>query len=349
MRLTIRATVWLATVTVAGLASPIAGAQWFHQPAVGIPRTADGKPDLNAPAPRAADGRPDLSGRWQRRVLASTANDDDLLPWAKAVIEERRENFFRDSPQVMCLPLGPMAIAGVSPVKMVQAAGLLTTLRDDLTFRQIFLDGRELPSDPNPSWMGYSVGRWVDDTLIVQSIGFTERSWLANNYPHSEDLRITERYRRRSLGHMDLQVTVDDPKTFRKPWTVTVAMQLDPDTEFLEYVCNENEKSRARMVGRLSDDKAAAVDVDPALLDTYTGTYKARRPDGVPVTFEITREDRSLVVQTDRRAKVKLVPISTTRFRGQGPEFEFFADATGAVTHFTRTNSEGRNIAIRKR
>ena len=348
MRLKIRATVWLATVTVAGLACPIADAQWFHQPAVGIPRTADGKPDLNAPAPRTADGRPDVSGRWQKRVLASTANEDDLLPWAKAVFEERRETLGKDSPWVTCLPLGPLEITDALTVKMVQTAGLLMSLRDDLTFRQVFLDGRALPSDPNPSWMGYSVGRWDGDTLIVESSGFTERSWLVSYYPHSAELRITERYRRRSFGHMDLQVTVDDPKTFRKPWTVTFAMQLDPDTEFLEYVCNENEKSRARMVGRLSDDKAAEVDLDPALLDTFTGTYEARRPDGFPVRFEITREDRSLVLQREGRGKVRLTSLSRTRFRGPG-EYEFFTDAAGAVTHFTLTNVEGQNVAIRKR
>ena len=249
-------------------------------------------------------------------MLASTANENDLLPWAKAVFEERRENLGKDSPWVTCLPLGPLEITDTLTVKMVQTAGLLMSLRDDLTFRQIFLDGRALPSDPNPSWMGYSVGRWEGDTLIVESTGFTERSWLVSYYPHSEELRITERYRRRSLGHMDLQVTVDDAKTFRRPWTVTFDMQLDPDTEFLEYVCNENEKSRARMVGRLSDDKAAAVDVDPALLDTYTGTYEASRPDGSRARFEITREDRSLVLQREGRAKVRLTSLSRTRFRG---------------------------------
>jgi hypothetical protein len=325
-----------------------AEAQWLKHPAPGIPRTADGKPDLHAPAPRLTDGRPDLSGRWQRRALSSDVKDEDLRPWALAVFRERRERLGKDSPWVTCLPLGPMQFtADVPPMKLVQTQHLLMSLAEDLTFRQIFLDGRALPRDPNPSWMGYSVGGWDGDTLVVESIGFTERSWLVNGFPHSEDLRITERYRRRDLGHMDLQVTVDDPKTFTRPWQVTFAMELEPDTELLEYVCNENEKSRGHMVGRLSD-AGNAIQLGPALLDRYVGEYNGKRPNGGAVRFQITREGTSLMLQRDGRARIPLVPMSETKFMA-GAELEFFSDASGNVTHFSMRAVEVEVRAIRVR
>jgi hypothetical protein len=336
------------TLVVVSAAVPEADGQWLNHPAPGIPRTADGRPDRTAPVPRMADGRPDLSGRWTRRALTSDVAEADLLPWAQAVFEERRENLWKDGPWVTCLPLGPMQFTSdVPPMKLVQTSQLLMSLAEDLTFRQIFLDGRELPRDPNPSWMGYSVGRWDGDTLVVQNMGFTERSWLVSGYPHSEDLRITERYRRRDFGHMELLVTVDDPKTFRRPWSVTFEMELEPDTELLEYVCNENEKSRARMVGRLSDG-ASSVPVDRAVLDRYVGTYELRRPDGTLIRFQITRDGASLVLQREGRAKLTLKALSETRFRGP-VEYEFFQDSDGNVTHFMLGSVEGENRAIRVR
>jgi hypothetical protein len=336
------------TLVLMSAAVPVADGQWLNHPAPGIPRIADGRPDRTAPVPRMADGRPDLSGRWTRRALASDVAEADLLPWAQTVYRERRENFWKDGPWVTCLPLGPMQFTSdVPPMKLVQTSQLLMSLAEDLTFRQIFLDGRELPHDPNPSWMGYSVGRWDGDTLVVQSIGFTERSWLVNGYPHSGDLRITERYRRRDFGHMELLVTVDDSNTFRRPWSVTFEMELEPDTELLEYVCNENERSRAHMVGRLSDMKAA-VAIDQALLEKYVGTYELRRPDGTLVRFQITREGGSLVLQRGGRAKVPLTALSETRFSGPA-EYEFFRDSDGNVTHFMLGSVEGGNRAIRVR
>ena len=150
-------------------------------------------------------------------------------------------------------------------------------LWEDLTYRQIFTDGRDLPRDPNPSWMGYSIGRWDGDTLLVQSIGFTDRSWLSSlGDPHSEDLRLTERYRRIDFGHMELEVTEDDPKTYRKPWSKTFVLELDPDTEFLEYICNENEKSRIRMVGRRSESADGEVHLDAISAAGFVGTYDVR-------------------------------------------------------------------------
>ena len=146
--------------------------------------------------------------------------------------------------ETLCLPLG--VAATTSPFResrFVQTPTFIAMLNDDLTHRQIFMDGRQLEKDPNPSWMGYSVGRWDGDTLVVESNGFTERSWLDwDGHPHTESLRMTERYRRRDFGHMELQVTLEDPKVYAKPWTITIPMELVVDLEMLEFVCTENEK-----------------------------------------------------------------------------------------------------------
>ena len=122
--------------------------------------------------------------------------------------------------------------------------------------RQIFTDGRSLPKDPNPAWMGYSVGRWEGETFVVESNGFNDRTTLDFiGHPHSEALRVTERFRRKDFGHIALQCTFDDPKAYRKPWTIAVEAGYVPDTELLEYVCNENEKDRGRLVGQIADDR----------------------------------------------------------------------------------------------
>src|SRR5437016_7829274 len=173
-------------------------AQWIDRKAVGIPRTADGKPDLKAAAPKAHDGKPDLSGLW---LLAPGAGGltklkpSEIPASATKVFKQREENLGSDSPGTQCLPFG-FITAGGAMVKIVQTPGLMLILTEDLEYRQIFLDGRELPKDPNPAWMGYSVGHWEGDTLVVESNGYNERSWIENGYPHSESLRITERFRR---------------------------------------------------------------------------------------------------------------------------------------------------------
>ncbi len=116
-------------------------------------------------------------------------------------------------------------------------------------FREIFTDGRPLPADPNPTWMGYSVGHWDGDTLVVESSGFNDRTWIdTGGHPHSEALRVTERFLRRDFGHITLQTTIDDPKAYTKPWTVSYDLRLLPDTELLEYVCTENNKDMQHIV-----------------------------------------------------------------------------------------------------
>jgi hypothetical protein len=190
-------------------------AQWLNFPTPGIPRMADGKPNLTGSAPRGADGKPDLSGLWILNAgpghLANIAGDlqaRDVQPWAEELYRQRLDNLGNDDPwTVQCLPAGPRAIlrGGDGPARIVQTPNLLAILYDDLTYRQIFLDGRALPKDPNPSWMGYSVGRWEGDALVVESTGYNERSWLdMGGHPHTESLRTIERFRRTSFGHIDL-------------------------------------------------------------------------------------------------------------------------------------------------
>src|SRR5579862_1917570 len=196
------------------LASLPAAAQWLHYPTPGIPRTPDGMPNLSAPAPHTADGKPDLSGLWRSPQSASGETDKAMhnlkaLPWAEAVSKKRKEDLFSDSPGVLCLPFG---VRGDSDVgKIIQTPGILMMVYGDLSYRQIFLDGRPLPEDPNPTWMGYSVGHWENDTLVIESAGFNDRTWLdGDGHPHSEALRVTERLRRPDFGHLELVRTIED-------------------------------------------------------------------------------------------------------------------------------------------
>jgi carboxypeptidase family protein len=194
---------------------------------------------LTGPTPRTVDGRPDLSGVW-------FGNDDlypedpALLPWAAAVVKERLENDLKDHPRARCLPAGIMQM-GPFFRKFVQTPGLMVILTEDdvLGFRQIFLDGRPHPKDPDPTWQGHAVGRWDGDTLVVDVIGFNEMS-VIGIAPHTQQLHVTERYRRRDFGHMEVQVTADDPGSLSKPWTLNMVWDLAPDQEILEFLCGEN-------------------------------------------------------------------------------------------------------------
>ena len=262
-----------------------AHAQWLNYPAPGTPRAHDGKPDLSAKAPRASNGRPDLSGVWQsefappgehERLFGSEATtyavpgDDptvfpkyffNILVDFKAEESPLRPEFadlFRanserrtESPVVRCLPQGlPRAdLTNYAPFKMIQTPVEIAILYEiDDTYRQIYTDGRKLPADPQPSWLGYSVGKWEGDTLIVDAIGFNDKTWLdIAGHPHSEDMRIQERFHRRDFGHIDLNITVEDPKVYTKPLPIKVTLRLVPDSDVLENICNENEKDRAHI------------------------------------------------------------------------------------------------------
>jgi hypothetical protein len=328
-------------------------AQWLNQPTPGIPRTAGGKPNLAAPTPKASDGKPDLSGLWRLGVeigiganITAELPAADVQPWVAALARQRLESFGKDDPEITgCLPGGPRHITRAGLTKIIQTPALIVLLYEDLAYRQIFLDGRQLPNDPNPSWMGFSVGHWEGDTLVVSSAGFNDRTWLDfAGHGHTEALRMTERYRRRDFGHMDLQVTLDDPQAYGKPFTVSAGGTLAADTELLEYVCLENEKDRVHLVGRTEDEKK--VTVAPEILAKYVGVYETGASRNV---FTITLVNGELLIDLQGKGKVPMIPLSETMFspRLLGT-YQFMKNEQGVVTHMLVHSAEEVLTAVRK-
>ena len=252
----IRSLALIAAACAAG-ALPIA-AQWLKIPTRNVPRTPDGKPNLTAPAPKPADGKPDLSGIWNPnpkyvRNLASDLKPGEtpFQPWAEKLFNERKTgSLSHEEPDANCLPQGtPKIDTAPAPWKVIQLPDQIAILYEAFTqWRQIFMDGRELPKDPNPTWFGYSVGHWEGDTLVVESNGFNGKAWLdQEGRPSTDALHVTERFRRKDFGHLEIKVTIDDPKAYTKPWTVTQDPTLMLDTELLEFICHENEKDIQHM------------------------------------------------------------------------------------------------------
>jgi hypothetical protein len=235
-----------AIVTLAAASAP---AQWIQYPTAGLPRTADGRPDLNAPAPRTPDGKPVIAGLWRPAptIISDMGRGVTVpaRPWAEELLKRRIADNARDDPSAKCIVGGvPRNDFVPYPFKILQTPGIVVILYEAiLSFRQIFTDGRELPKDPNPAWLGYSVGRWDGDAFVVTSTGFNDDVWLDNlGRPATGQLRVTERFIRRNLGKMDIEVTIDDPKAYTKPWTSTQPLVLVPDGELIEYICDENNK-----------------------------------------------------------------------------------------------------------
>jgi len=223
-------------------------AQWLEHPTPGTPRRADGTPDLSAPAPRTPDGKPDFSGIWRPpngRYLANLAADGEpaMHPWADQIYKERLANDGRDRPSAGCLPHSVTDFDALPwPRKVLQLPGEVVILYEAYhSFREIFTDGRDLPRDPEPAWFGYSVGKWEGDTLVVETTGLNEKTWLDDaGHPHSDALRLVERFRRVDFGHISVEITVDDPKAYPKPWTARFGWTLMPDTALLDWVCENN-------------------------------------------------------------------------------------------------------------
>ena len=336
-------------ILLSAMTTPLA-AQWLKHPTPGIPRTADGKPNLAAPAPRTPDGKPDLTGVWQRlstygRDIAVDLKPGEVQPWAEALVQRRLEDLGTDHMSHLCLPWGPNYSTSQRRAKVVQTPGLILILDEDLTYRQIYLDGRQLETNPNPSWMGYSVGRWEGDTLVVESFGFNDRTWLdSSGHPHSEALRTTERYRRRDFGHLDIEVTLSDPAVYARPWTVALRAELTADTELLEYVCNESPSQREHYVGKASDDQKSKVQVAPNVLAKYVGTYQELDlwgPGPHPRVINVTVSDGELFAELNGR-KAQLVAQSETRFSGFfGWGISFVMDSQGALTHLLEMHVSG--------
>jgi hypothetical protein len=237
---------WLAVLALAFLMGVPATAQWLKYPTAGIPRLSDGKPNLAAPPPRSADGKPDLSGIWRpdahrdvrtvrgqlvtgySKYFVNIAADlpsgeAPLQPFAAALYRQHVDDFGKDNPTNRCLPHGlPRMWTQPAPLRIIQTPGLTTVLQEfDTSFRLIFTDGRGHPDTLEPTWMGYSIGTWREDTFIVDTKGFNDRTWLdATGHPHSEALHVIERFQRRDFGHLSVDMTIDDPKAYTAPLTI---------------------------------------------------------------------------------------------------------------------------------
>jgi hypothetical protein len=215
-------------------------------------RMAD-KPAPSGRTPRTRGGKPDLSGVWLPALPAPLGGLPERLPSVEAAMKARDGDRHIVPPAARCLPPGLSVEGAIYPYRLVQTSSILAILDEDGDPpRQIYLDGRSHPKDPNPSFMGHSVGRWEGDTLVVDSVGFNDRTWLLpGNYPQTEQMHITERFRRPDLGHLEVETTFDDPGTFKKPWRTKRVNSLAPnDFEVLEYVCSENNRDIEHLAGK---------------------------------------------------------------------------------------------------
>ena len=320
-----------------------AAAQWLDRPWPGIPRTTDGMPDLTAPAPRGPDGQPDLTGVWNGPPPLVRLDSATLQPWVTDLVRQRQQEFYKTRPLYQCQPSGPEGQRFAYWKRFLQTPTAIAILNGDLTYRVIHMDGRELEADPLPSWAGYSVGRWDGDTLVVDSIGFNDKTWVSRyGVSHTEALRVTERYRRSDFGHLQVEVTYADPGAFTKPWGFTVNMELAADTDMLETVC---ERSSEDWEGNLSDAADQAVSVPLEVLARYVGTYTGIY-GGNERTYEVSLSDGQLFATIivahrgvglgapglDEKAPRPLVPRSETLFEGLGLGYRFIVNDEGVAT-----------------
>ncbi len=265
----------LSTAALLILGAPHLAAQWIHYPTAGVPRKADGKVDMSAPAPRMTDGKPDFSGIWTtaepNRRKADPASPDtpadasdiaasrqmanigvDLpgglpyQPWLVPIVKERTANLAIDDPHIKCLPDNFLRAYGLPHLlKFVHTPNLLVVLDEmNAGYRQVFTDARPLPENPNPTWQGYSSAKWSGDMLVIDTIGLRDDTWIDwNGSVLTEAAKVREQMRRPDFGHLEIQVTVDDPKAYTKPWTVTLKERIVVDAELIDEICVENEQS----------------------------------------------------------------------------------------------------------
>ena len=269
--------VLLGSVLIAIVSVPaVSIGQWLRYPTADVPRNADGTPNLTAAAPRLPDGKPDFSGLWHvamrnpcnaalNRFSGCTEIGGSPLardlgvnlpgglpyqPWAAEIVKQRAADDSRDDPHVRCLPDNPPRHWGLPHLnKIVHTPKLLVVLYEvNAMYRQIFTDGRPLPEDPTPGWNGYSTARWEGDTLVVQTIGFRDSLWIdLHGSPMSDAAKMTERLKRPNYGTLEVEITVDDPKVYTRPWTVRMDQVIELDTDLIDEFCLENEKSYERM------------------------------------------------------------------------------------------------------
>jgi hypothetical protein len=268
----------LVTFALAILGTPLASthlaAQWIHSPTAGAPRKADGKVDMSGAAPRMTDGKPDFSGIWtsdevdprrpgvppnprdattSRRMVnlgVELPGGLPYQPWLAPIVKERTANLAKDDPHIRCLPDNFLRAYGMPHLlKFVHTPDLFVTLNEwNAGYRQVFTDARPLPEDPTPSWQGYSSGKWSGETLVIDTIGVRDDTWIDwNGSVLTEAAKVREQIRRPDFGHLEIQVTVDDPKAYTRPWTVMIKERLIADTELIDEICLENERSLQHM------------------------------------------------------------------------------------------------------
>jgi hypothetical protein len=326
-----------------------ADAQWLDRKTPGIPRTPDGKPNLTAPAPRGPDGKPDLSGVWNGENVVARPDPAALQSWVIDQARKYQQAYFKERPYYQCRPSGPEAERFGGWKRFLQTPAAIAILNDDLTYRVIHMDGRTLEEDPAPQWMGYSVGRWEGDTLVVDSVGFNDKTWTSRyGVSHTEKLRTTERYRRTDFGHLQVEVTYNDPGAYAKPWGFMENMALAADTEMLESICEWSSDNWT-----VTD--AAKVSVPPDVLARYVGVYSGIY-GGNKRTIEVSLSGGQLMVKIvgaadiegglgtaglDPDAAQPLVPRSQTLFEGFGLGFQFVVDDKGAVTDLVEIHISG--------
>ena len=260
-------------VLAIALGTPL-GAQWIDFPTAGVPRKADGKADMSASTPRMADGQPDFSGIWtsdevdprrpgvppnprdattSRRMVnlgVELPGGLPYQPWLVPIVKERTGNLAKDDPHIRCLPDNFLRAYGMPHLlKFVHTPSLLLVLNEwNAGYRQVFTDGRPLPEDPNPTWQGYSSAKWSGDTLVIDTIGFRDDTWIDwNGSVLTQRAKVREQFRRPDFGHLEIQVTVDDPKAYTKPWTVIIKERLIADAELIDEICLEGERSLQHM------------------------------------------------------------------------------------------------------
>jgi len=344
----------ITAAALAALSAPVS-AQWPSHPTAGVPKTADGKPNLSAPAPRTPDGKPDFSGLWQNafgiggpptadpnappaatffNIGAGFKEGLPLRPWAAQLLKQRRDDNDKDNPDAHCLPMGLLQFhEHPQPRKIVQAPGLIVIVYEaNYGLRQIFMDGRPLPNnDPQPWWYGYSVGKWDGDTLVVETTGLRDGGWLDIwGSPLTDQAKITERFRRTNFGTLVVDVTIDDPKAYTKPFTVRFTQSLMLDTELIEFICNENEQSSQHLLGR--DNAPKAFTLSNTVFDRYVGRY--RGAGGAIIT--VTRDGSRFMVQIAGQPPFEIFASS---------EREFFLNSFDARVTF-EVDGSGRATAI---
>jgi len=249
-------------------------AQWVNYPTGGVPRKADGNPDLSAETPRLPNGKPDFSGTWtsdevdpRRPGVAPNPKDATTSrkmvnlgvemqgglpyqPWLAPLVKQRTANRAIDDPHIRCYPDNFLRAYGMPHLlKFIQMPNLLVMLNEwNAGYRQIYIDGRSMPENPVPSWQGYSSGKWVEDTLVVDTVGIRDDTWIDwNGSELTEQAKVREEFRRPDFGHIEIKVTVDDPKAYTKPWTVTIKERIIVDVDLLDEICLENEQSLKHM------------------------------------------------------------------------------------------------------